>query len=581
MWETFLKEIIKNWPFYAGLFLLFVALVVAILVLVINNVRFGKFEEDLAQTVNSSRIFVINIRTGQVTYFNVLTPNKVKKITLSRFYQQFPNTQQNKVINWINLVAEGAENAPDYLETDATVGKSRKSYFSMLEVDSVDIEKGIIHLQSYLLKYLSSGRGSYNPEHHGLSTSKQYQEAMANSNKRRGVSIVFRFAYRRIQEKENPIDPLTFNQLKNVLFPFAANRRMLLQLDKNELMLVDFHIPGKPDGLRLAKDCIMAINRYLSLNGHTSRMDVRAGIVEHRLFPGDAETVLEQAKRTATIAFSDTQPVIFYERGSEARANLEDANSFRTEVERIIQDNKIAVSFRPIYAVKEGKVFGYFAKADPVNTYFDSMDDLHDYAARTDDDRALFSTVARNTIPTYIAQNQNPDAKLFYPVRVEDRGHMLLIFAKLAGAKTTHTVFLFKETDIRAHFDAAAPDAIIDDMREIKAKGYEVGLYLEEGELLLAPNIYNAFDYFVWSLRFAGTATGMDAKIRSQMHSLVEKLLKYKRPIIATDIEGWDSIELLVRSDMRYISSEFFAPFDPMITPPPSKSVKKIRDIKR
>ena len=73
----------------------------------------------------------------------------------------------------------------------------------------------------------------------------------------------------------------------------------------------------------------------------------------------------------------------------------------------------------------------------------------------------------------------------------------------------------------------------------------------------------------------------MDAKIRSQMHSLVEKLLKYKRPIIATDIEGWDSIELLVRSDMRYISSEFFAPFDPMITPPPSKSVKKIRDIKR
>ena len=73
----------------------------------------------------------------------------------------------------------------------------------------------------------------------------------------------------------------------------------------------------------------------------------------------------------------------------------------------------------------------------------------------------------------------------------------------------------------------------------------------------------------------------MDAKIRSKLHSLVEKLLRYNKPIIASDIEGWDAIEIIVRSGLKYISSEFFAPYDPMLNPIPNKSMKKVRDMRR
>jgi hypothetical protein len=124
------------------------------------------------------------------------------------------------------------------------------------------------------------------------------------------------------------------------------------------------------------------------------------------------------------------------------------------------------------------------------------------------------------------------------------------------------------------------PMSFFADMRLIKAKGYEVALLLNESDLLLPSNLYNAFDYFVVSFAFAGSATGMDTRIRSELHALVEKLLKYNKPIIASDIDGWNAIELLVRSGLNYISSESFAPYNQMIVPLPPKNVRKVQDMK-
>ena len=60
----------------------------------------------------------------------------------------------------------------------------------------------------------------------------------------------------------------------------------------------------------------------------------------------------------------------------------------------------------------------------------------------------------------------------------------------------------------------------------------------------------------------------MDARIRSKL------------PIIASDMEDWYAIEIIVRSGLDYISSDAFAPYELMLNPPPAKSVKKIRDMK-
>ncbi|MCR5490666.1 MAG: hypothetical protein K6F32_00875 [Bacilli bacterium] len=578
MLEEVLQFLKDYWPLLGGGILLLGLLVTVTVTYIVSQRSYDAYKKQIDEQTSSIRVFVIDIPNNMVKYFNATTLTKSQNMTLGDFYAQFPMSEQKKVINWINAVADPNDDAPDVFETDVQVSRGRKQYFSLLQVDSVDKKRGVIHLESYLLKYMSSARSSNGT--HGLSTAKDLAAALNANGRRKGTSACFRFAYRRIQDKDKVIDQLIFNQLKNCLAPFIDSKHLLIQCSQNELLLCDLKINERAKSLYFVKSALNSINRYLALNGYSSLIDVRVGVVEHRFYSGEVDGIIEQVRKTAQIAFDDNEQILWYQKGRESLSPLNDA-SYRTEVERIINEKKLSYFFRPVYNAKSKKVFGYFTKAEPRDTYFDSIEELKDYASRTDDASALFSTIARNTLPIFVNERTDEDAILFYPVRTEERGYMLLTFAKLAKAKQAHVVFLFSESDVKSHFDSANSDAIIDDMRSIKAKGYEVGLYFNEGELTLPPVVYTAYDYFVCSFAFAGSANEMDARIRSQLHGLVEKLLKYDKPIIATDIEGWASIELLVRSGVTLISSEAFAPFDQMILPLPPKSIRRVADMRK
>jgi hypothetical protein len=49
---------------------------------------------------------------------------------------------------------------------------------------------------------------------------------------------------------------------------------------------------------------------------------------------------------------------------------------------------------------------------------------------------------------------------------------------------------------------------------------------------------------------------------------------------MASDVDGWNAIELLVRSGLNYISAEALAPYDAMITPLNPKNIKRIGDMR-
>jgi hypothetical protein len=73
----------------------------------------------------------------------------------------------------------------------------------------------------------------------------------------------------------------------------------------------------------------------------------------------------------------------------------------------------------------------------------------------------------------------------------------------------------------------------------------------------------------------------MDTKVRSALHALVERLLKYKKPIVAANLMSWNAIELVVGSGIDYISSDLFAPYDTMFRPVISRSVDRIKTMKQ
>lgn len=568
------------WGIYVSVLLL-VLVLVAVLIFFIATERSNEaYKRALEELSNSVRVFILNIKENDVSYFNVTSLKTIHHCTMSEFYQKFPIEEQKRVINWISAVADKSTQAPDYLETDIQENRTRRQYFSMLQVEAVDFQKQIIHLQSYLLKYMGVSKGDANGNTHGLSTMKQVEEAIASAGVRRGVTYAFRFAYKRISDKDKEIAPLAFNQFKNALFPFLQGKRYLLQASGNELVFCDLRLEEKAKSVYLVRSCVNAINRYLSINGLASSIELRVGAVEHRHFLKEPEKIIDTARRLAVEAYADKDVVLWFERGRKSR-NAADDNSYRTEVERIINEKKLRYKFRPIFDVKEGKVMGYLTKAEPVETYFDSMEDLKDYALRTEDDRALFNTVAKETIQRFLSERPSEKQCLFYSVRLNERGYMLITFARLPNARSAHLVLTFNEADISSHLDHMDEDGIISDMRAIKAKGYEVALCLNSSQLQLPNKVYGAFDYFICSFAFENaSAEGASTRLRSHLHTLVEKLLKYQKPIIASDFDGWPAVELMVRSGLNYISSEAFAPYDVMMNPVNPKTVKRVKDMK-
>ena len=117
---------------------------------------------------------------------------------------------------------------------------------------------------------------------------------------------------------------------------------------------------------------------------------------------------------------------------------------------------------------------------------------------------------------------------------------------------------------------------MISELRTYKVKGYEIALKLADKDLLLNSTVYDMFDFFILDEKMTHDIN-TNSRRRLQMRSLIEKLLKYNKPIIATDLQNWNAVELVIKSGIHYVASETISPSDEMILPISQKNLNKIK----
>ncbi|MBP5216901.1 MAG: hypothetical protein J6038_03615, partial [Bacilli bacterium] len=553
------------------------ALIICFVFFFIQNQREAVYKTNRDDKANSVRVFVIDYPKQSVTYFNVITLRETRQMPLQDFYAQFAAEEQVGLIDWISHLLEPNSGVANYREIDVTVDKNKKRYFSMLQVNSINYALGKIHMESYLLKYMSTEKGDANLK---IATNAEFNEYVRQNSKGRGISCCVSFKYKRAADSDKPIDPRIYDQLKDVVFQNCNGpKRYLLQISGNEFVLADMKAQGQPAGMFLVDGLLKAVKRYFAINSLTSQIEARVGIVEHTFFPDDGDKIVAEARKAAELAYETNSPYSWYQKGRRSNFAMTEA-SYRTEVERIINDRRLSFLFRPMFSVEKMEVIGYLSDTRPIDAYFPSIEELKNYAERADDSKNLFATIAKNVVPMYLSQRLSADDVLFYPIRIDEMGYVLETFASLGRFKNKSISFMIGEDDIRSHLSSMGIDKFSMAVGEIRSKGYQCSLLVNGSELTLPDTVYAQFDSYIVSFGFAGASTGIDTKIRAELHALVEKLIKFKRPIMASDIDGWSAIELLVRSGLNYISAEAFAPYEKMITPISQKSRKKLQDIR-
>ena len=195
------------------------------------------------------------------------------------------------------------------------------------------------------------------------------------------------------------------------------------------------------------------------------------------------------------------------------------------------------------------------------------------YAAKVDMSKDLFAMIARYVIPKFASERQEDHWRLFMVVSLQDIDHMAEILNQIPQTKKVHLVLVFYEQEINEN--ASNLQLLNDKLKALHSNKFELAMLMKDKNLLLDPSVYYNFDYFVAGSMMIGEIR-KNNRIRLSIHSLIESLLKYHRPIIATDLEGWQAIELIIKSGVSIVSSEIISSSNDMLLPIEKKKIDKL-----
>ena len=556
----------------SGVLILVLAIV---LIFYIISLRSSVHQKNLIHNAsNTIRICKIDLKNYEVLYFDRNLPKDKFVLSLSDFYNLFAEDDREKVINWIADLIDPNKETPNSLESNIIARKNRKRFFVTLQVQKIDYKNQIIHLENYMLRYMPVSRVLGFDTKHFLNKeafAKQYNEYGYN----RGITINLSL-YNKINESSD-VSKLVMNQIMNLLTPYITLRRPMHLYDSKQIIICDFSATTKQKSISTINTIKNDINKFLSLNSFENEIGYVMGVVENRYFMNDFENLLENALRLAKIGIEDNQDVIFYEEGYKFDEQKY-AQHYRTEVEKIIQDKKLKYFYQPIYNVESKRCIGYQSFVEPFDSFFETIDELKKYAVRTEDDRELFATIARNTITRFIEEKDGVLLKLFFKVSINELDYINRIFSYISRIKDTHIVIVVNESELEPIIQDGS-EAFVNNLRTLKSKGYQVALLIDDNDLTLSDQLYEAFDYYLLSVKSHISHRKSTSRQLPTFQGLIEKLLKYRKQIIAVDVPTWDLVELVINLGVNIISSDAIAPQDENILPLPKKSITKLENI--
>ena len=558
--------------------LVLVFLLFLVISLVISSNRDFKYIERMKAESTTLRIFVIDVKKNSVIYFNRSDLRNKKQIDLNSFYSHFHSNDVDKIKAWIYSICTNYKTADKYLEADVIVNHGKTTYFSLLKLLKYDPNEGVIHLESFILKYITPNNTPNKKKKKstftGVVKRSTMESLIVKEKSLKGFTFAIRFYYIRQKVLSNDkIERYMIMTLKNVIYPFSSNPRISRQIidtGENELLLFDLRIASRDEAMVLATSIAHSIKKCIGVNGFADSINFSIGVVENAQYYQDLDSMILKAQEACMSAQHHGQEILLYQKQA---APLVEIDRYREEVENLMQPNSIRYLFRPIFDVKKRCTIGYFEYVKAYNTPFTSFAEMSKYASKVNMSKEFFAMIARYVIPKFASEKQEDYWRLFMLVSLQDIDHMSEILKQIPQSRDVHLVLVFNEQEINEN--SSNLELLNDSLKALRTDGFELAMLMKDKNLLLDSSVYYNFDYFVAGSMMIGEIR-KNNRIRLSIHSLIESLLKYHRPIIATDLEGWQAIELIIKSGVDIVSSETISPSNDMLLPLEKKKEEKL-----
>ena len=550
--------------------------------LVLTYILFGRRDQSYDKRIKAEsttlRIYIIDVKNNKVTYFNRSDLKGKKEIDMTAFYSHFHVNDVDKIKSWVFSICTDYKNADNYLEADVVINHGRSTYFSLLKLQKYDPNEGIIHLESFILKYITPNNSTSKKKKKspfiGVVKRSTMESLILKEKSLKGFTFAIRFYYIRQKFLSNDkIERYMIVTLKNVIYPYASNPRVSRQIidgGENELLLFDLRIASRDEAMVLATSMAHNIKKCIGVNGFSDSINFSIGVVENAQYYQDFDSMVVKAQEACMSAQHNGQEILLYQKQA---APLIELDRYREEVENLMKPNSLRYLFRPIFDVNRRKTIGYFEYIKAYDSPFASFAEMSKYAAKVDMNKQFFAMISRYVIPKFASEKQSDDLRLFMLVSLQDIEHMYEILSQIPQSKLIHLVLVFNEQEINEN--ASNLELLNDSLKKLRSGHFELAMLMKDKNLLLDPSVYYNFDYFVAGSMMIGEIK-KNNRVRLSIHSLIESLLKYHRPIIATDLEGWQSIELIIKSGVSIVSSETISSSNDMLLPLEKKKIEKL-----
>ena len=541
--------------------------------------RDKKYVERMQAESTTLRIYIIDVKNNSVIYFNRSDLRNKKEIDMNTFYSHFHINDIDKIKAWIFSICTDYKKADKYLEADVLVNHGKYTFFSLLKLLKYDPTEGIIHLESFILKYITPNntpnkKKKKKATYTGVVKRSTMESLVVKEKSLKGFTFAIRFYYIRQKVLSNDkIERYMIMTLKNVIYPYASNphvSRQIIDSGDNELLLFDLRIASRDEAMILATSISHSIKKCIGVNGFSESINFSIGVVENAQYYQDLDSMILKSQEACMSAQHNGQEILLYQKQATP---LVEIDRYKEEVEKLMRPNNLRYLFRPIFDVAKRRTLGYFQYVKAYDSPFTTFSEMSKYAAKVDMSKDFFAMIARYVIPKFASERQEDHWRLFMLVSLQDIDHMSEILNQIPQAQDVHLVLVFNEQEINEN--SSHLQLLNDSLKALRGKHFELAMLMKDKNLLLDPSVYYNFDYFVAGSMMIGEIK-KNNRIRLSIHSLIESLLKYHRPIIATDLEGWQAIELIIKSGVNIVSSETISSSNDMLLPIEKKKVDKL-----
>lgn len=574
------------WNFNDLTFLLFFILMVSLLALVIFFfVSFfvvkhssKNFLKKIKTEGYSVRVYTIDVKKNIVTYFNRSDFSNRIQIDLSSFYSKFKDEDMEKVKNWIFSICVNHKIADQYLEVNILLNKGKSSSFSLLKLIKYSPKTGMIHLESHLLRYIKPALGNIkkNSQVRGVVKRGVMADYIRRHKSTKGYTFCIRFTYKKLKAITNDkIERFMIMSLKNVIYPFTNSKslRQIVELSPIELLLFDMNIDSSDQAIILASSISHAIKKCIGVNGYTDSIDFCIGVVENAAFYQDFDEMVLRAQEACIHGQQQGRDIFTYRKSNSLQHEM---HSYKEQINSLIRNRSLRYLYRPIIKSSEQTIIGYFEYVRAYNSPFTSFVEISRYASRTGDNKNILAHVARHVFPKFEMERPDENVRLFFPISMLDISNVLEVFNQIPASKNIKIAIMLDEQEVNE--SAYQLDLLLESIQKIRDAGYELALSLKDRDLLLDPIIYYNFDYFVAGATMLGEIK-KNNRVRLSIHTLIERLLKYKKPIIATDLDGWQAVEWMTKAGIDYVSSEVISASNDMLLPLEKRKIEKLKEM--